>query len=154
MAVSYYDIFRQRAGQANQLNPWNDAQIDTYLDQAAVKHSMNFATPWSGFSDVAAIYKYPITLMAALEYWLSQAASYVDKSDIKAGSGGIGKISTTLFDKALRMVGILQDEIQEFSDSLPVEGSGDVFVGTLVRRSKTSGYLVPYATDINGDWVT
>jgi hypothetical protein len=150
--ISYYDVFRQRAGQVNTLNPWTDAQIDTYLDQAAVKQSRAFATPWSDFSDVSEVYKWPLTIMAAIEYWYGQAASYVDKSDIKAGSGGIGKVSTTLFDKALRMISFLQDELEEYADSLPVEGSGDVFVGTLVKRSKFSGYLVPRAADPRGDW--
>lgn len=150
--INYYDVFRQRAGQINTLNPWTEGQIDTYLDQAAVKQSRSFATPWDSFISVTESYKWPIVIMAAIEYWWAQAASYVDKSDIKAGSGGIGKISTTLFDKALRMITFLQEELEEYADTLPVEGSGDVFVGTLVKRSKMTGYLVPRADDPHGDW--
>lgn len=92
--------------------------------------------------------------MAAIEYWWAQAASYVDKSDVKAGSGGIGKVSTTLFDKAMRMISSLQNEIVEFADSMPVEGSGDIFIGDLVKRSKYSGYLVPREDDVAGDWTS
>src|SRR5665811_1143548 len=113
MAISYFDIFRQRAGQVNAVNPWEDSQIQPYLDQAAYKHTRSFATPWDGFDTVPSAYKWPITLMAAIEYWWAQAASYVDKSDVKAGSGGIGKVSTTLFDKAIRMISVLQEEVQE-----------------------------------------
>lgn len=152
MSISYYDIFRQRAGQSNALNPWSDEQIQPYLDQAAYKHSRIFATPWGEFNSVPLVYAWPITIMAAIEYWWAQAASYVDKSDIKAGSGGVGKVSTTLFDKAMKMISYLQDELSEYADTMPVEGSGDIFVGTLVRRSKTSGYLVPRADDPRGNW--
>jgi hypothetical protein len=90
--------------------------------------------------------------MAAIEYWWAQAANYVSKSDIKSGSGGIAAVSTTLFDKAMRMISNLQDEMVEFADSMPVEGSGDVFIGTLIKRSKQSGYLVPRSDDPLGDW--
>jgi len=152
LSISYYDIFRQRAGQTNTLNPWEDVQIQPYLDQAAFKQTRSFATPWDGFDTVPTRYKWPITLMAAIEYWWSQAASYVDKSDVKAGSGGIGKVSTTLFDKALRMISALQTELEEYAGDLPDEGAGDIFVGTLVRRSKITGYLVPRADDYRGDW--
>lgn len=152
MAISYYDIFRQRAGQANALNPWSDEQIQPYLDQAAYKHSRGFATPWDGFASVPLAYAWPITIMAAIEYWWAQAASYVDKSDIKAGSGGIGKVSTTLFDKAMRMISYLQEELADYADSMPVEGSGDIMMGELVTRSKKTGYLIPREDDPAGDW--
>jgi len=154
MAISYYDIFRQRAGQAGSQQPWADVEVQVYLDQAAVKHSRAFATPWSEFASVPDAYKWPITLMAAIEFWWAQAASYVDKSDIKAGSGGVGKISTTLFDKAMRMISSLQAEIAEFADSMPVEGSGDIFMGDLVKRSKFTGYLVPREDDPAGNWLS
>lgn len=152
MAISYYDIFRQRAGQSNSLNPWDDGQIQIYLDQASYKYSHSLATPWDGFNSVPLVYAWPITIMAAIEYWWAQAASYVAKSDIKAGSGGIGKVSTTLFDKAMKMISYLQEELTEYADSMPVEGSGDVFMGELVIRSKRTGYWVPRADDPAGDW--
>jgi hypothetical protein len=153
MAIDYLTVFKQRIGQMDANSPWSDERITTMLDQAAVKASRSFATPWGEFSDVTEAYKWPIVITAAIEYWWAKAGSYVEKVDIRSGSG-VGKSASDLFDRALRMIRMLEDELEEFSvgGGFPIEGSGDILVGDLVIRSKETGYLVPRSDDVYGDW--
>lgn len=155
MAIDYLTVFKQRIGQMDVNSPWSNERITDMLDQAAVKASRNYATPWSEFSEVTERYKWPITIVAAIEYWWAKAGSYVEKVDIRTGTG-VGKSASDLFDRALRMVRMLEEELAEFSigEGFPIEGSGDILVGDLIIRSKQSGYLVPRADDVYGDWTS
>jgi hypothetical protein len=134
-------------------NPWPDTEIDAYLDQAAALLSINYATPWADFDDVTTKYKYGVTLLAAIEYWWSKVGEYASKFDTQFGqSAGVGQKSESMFSRALRMIEVLKEEISTLD--IVVEGSGDIIVGDLVRRSKFTGYIIPRSDDPNGNWLS
>jgi hypothetical protein len=151
--VDYYDIFRLKIGMYEASTPWSEDKIDALLNPSAYLISRKFATPWDSFATIPERYKYPVVLLAAIDYWWNKAGSFVEKADMSMGGGGIGQISTTMFGKAMEMIRQLQTELEDVNDAL-IEGSGDIILGDLVRRSKVTKNLVPYSTDIQGDWLS
>jgi len=149
MSIDFKDIFKQKTGMFEKEDAWSDEQIEEMFDQAAFKYSCKFATPYT-FDDTPVNIQYAIILMAAIEYWWIKVSSYTDKSDFR--SGGVGKVSTTLFDKAYRMIKELENELDVMG--FAVEGSGDILVGDFVKRSKFSGKLIPRADDPSGNWLS
>ena len=153
MALDYYSIFRQKTGVDSLAVPWDEAAIDSYLAQASYVVSHSYATPWSSFTDVSEKYKYGVVLLAALEYWWKALADSVTKFDISVGGGsGASQKSATVFERIIAIIRMLQVEIEEFA--VLEEGSGDIIVGDFVKRSKFSGYLIPDADDVRGDWLS
>ena len=157
MAIDYINLFVQKTGMYDDATPWSDALITSFLDQAAYKRSRNNATPWADFDSITEEkYKYLIVLVAAYEYWWMKLATFADRADIRAGgSGGIGKLATTLFDRAMQMLKLLEEEIEQYAGSEDIEGSGDILVGDLLIRSKQTGNLIPRSDDPTGrDWLS
>jgi len=152
MAISFYRIFGQKTGVGSYATPYSDAEIDVYLDQATFGLTCTYATPLTDFDSVTVKYQYAITLLAAIEFWWEYLAKTIDKFDQNAGSPGMGQRSSTKFERALIMIERLQDEISDLD--LVKEGSGDIIVGDLVKRSKFTGYVVPRSDDVAGDWLS
>ena len=153
MSIDYHIVFLQKTGLSSVANPMSDTEIDSFLDQASYLVSTKYATPWGNFSSVTEKYKYGVTLLAAIEYWWSKIAEYVNNFDIQFGqSGGMGQRSESRFSRALKMIELLREEISNLD--IVVEGSGDILVGDLIRRSKRTGYLVPREDDYAGNWLS
>jgi hypothetical protein len=57
-----------------------------------------------------------------------------------------------MFDRVMKIISSLQQEIAELD--IVEEGSGDIVVGDLIKRSKYSGYLVPRSDDPKGNWLS
>jgi hypothetical protein len=131
--------------------PWPEDRVERFLDTAAYLVSKDYATPWVDFDSVPPKYQYPVTIFAAIEYWWAKAGEYATKFDMQVG-GNTGQKSSQLFDRAMALIGRLENELGSLG--LIDEGSGDIIVGDLVIRSKHSGYLVPRANDPNGDWLS
>lgn len=154
MAVNFYTIFGQKTGVSAYSTPWSDAEIDNYLDQAAFVVSYSYATPWTDFDSVTSKYQYAVVLLAALEFWWEKLAQSIDKFDQLVNlpnSSFVGQSSSTKFDRALIMIERLKDEIESLQ--IVKEGSGDIIVGDLIKRSKFSGHLIPRSDDTAGDWL-
>lgn len=154
MSINYYEVFRQKTGVDELSTPWSEDQIDVFLDQAAFLVSRNYATPWTSFSDASEKYKYGIALLATLEYWWKQLALSVTKFDIKVGTANseASNKAGTMFDRVMKIISSLQQEIVELD--IVEEGSGDIVVGDLIKRSKYSGYIVPRSDDPKGNWLS
>lgn len=155
MSIDYYDIFLKKIGQYHMATPiYSDEQIGVWLGEAAAVVSRKYSTPWSDFDSVPEAQKYQVTLYAAIEYWWSKQSELVDIGDVHVGASGssIGIKATTKFDRAVRMIALLTEEYDELMEL--TEGSGDITVGDLVRRSKQTGRLVPYAEDPAGNWMS
>jgi hypothetical protein len=153
LAIDYHTVFLQKTGMASVSNPISDTEIDSYLDQAAYLLSSRYATPWGTFTSVTEKYKYGVTLLAAIEYWWGKVAEYVSKFDTQFGqSGGLGQRSESMFTRALRMIESLKEEISQLD--IVVEGSGDILVGDLVRRSKWTGNIVPNDSVATNNWLS
>lgn len=152
MAISFYTIFGQKTGVSSYSTPWDNADIDVYLDQATFGLTCTYATPLTDFDSITVKYQYAVTLLAAIEFWWEYLAKSIDKFDQNIGPQGVGQRSATKFERALIMIERLKDEI----DSLDIvkEGSGDIIVGDLVKRSKFTGYVVPRSDDVAGDWLS
>ncbi len=133
---------------------YSDEQIELWLDEAATLVSRNYATPWASFANVPEVQKYQVTLFAAIEYWWSKQSELVDIGDVHVGASGssVGIRAATKLDRAVRMIALLTEEYDELMEV--TEGSGDITVGDLVRRSKQTGRLVPYAADPAGNWLS
>lgn len=155
--VNYKNIFLQKTGQFEIANPWNDTKVGDFLDSSAIIASTRYATPWGDFDSVPTVYKYPLVLFAAIEYWWAKTAEFVSKYDMQiAGSNMQGtnqQKSSVLFDRAMKMVTVLQGELESIG-GLVSEGSGDFIVGDLVKRSKFTGNIVPRSDDPAGDWLS
>jgi hypothetical protein len=151
MAINYHNLFRKKTAVDKDAHPWTEEEIDDYLDLASYHISYNYATPWIDFDDVTEKYKLPIVLLAAFEYWSGKAAEFVTKFDQSIGSG-VGQRSASMFDRAIRMMGLIQDEISDLD--IVKEGSGDILVGDLIKRSKFTGKLEPRSDDVRGNWLS
>jgi hypothetical protein len=151
--IDYQKIFLQKTGMATSASPMASAEIDSYLDQAAFITSQSYATPWSSFDSVPEKYKYAVTLLAAIEYWWSKVSEYSSKFDSSFVHTNtvMGQKSESMFTRAMQMISALKEEIEEFDLS---EGTGDIIVGDLLRRSKNTGLLVPRADDSAGNWLS
>lgn len=149
--VNYNNIFLQKTGQFESSSPWDDTKIIGFLDNSACLASRTYSTPWADFTTVPAVYQYAITIFAAIEFWWMKAGEYASKFDMQVG-GTTGQKSSQLFDRALQMIAQLQGELTEL-DMLS-EGSGDIIVGDLVRRSKFSGFLVPRVENPLVNWLS
>jgi hypothetical protein len=149
--VNYNNIFLQKTGQLEVNNPWDNTKIDGFLDNAAFIVSRDYATPWIDFGAVPENYKYAVTVFSAIEYWWAKTGENALKYDQTVGMGTT-QTSGTLFDKSIRMIRELNQELESLG--LVDEGSGDIIMGDLVIRSKDTGYLVPRANDPNGDWTS
>jgi hypothetical protein len=149
--VNYNSIFLEKTGQGNVTSPWDNTRINGALDNASYIISRNYATPWSDFDSVPDKYQYAVTMFAAVEYWWAKSGEAATKFDTNVG-GGTGQRSGILFNNALRMISVLQEELGTLG--LVEEGSGDILIGDLVIRSRDTGRLVPYATDVRGNWLS
>jgi len=151
--VNYNHIFLQKTGQFELTNPWDDTKIEGFLDNTAFIISRDYTTPWADFDSVPDEFQYPVTVYAAREYWWFKAGEYASKFDMQVGQGN--QKSTQLFYRALEMIDYLSKELESIAKDMMDTGSaGDVLVGQLVKRSKFSGDLVPYAADPAGSWVS
>lgn len=151
MAINYSNIFLNKTGQMDSSTPWEDTRITTFLDASAFITSRSYATPWGDFDSVPEQHKYAVVLLAALDYWYAKAGEASTKFDVQAG-GQIGQKSSSMFDRALKMISKLEKEFEK--EKLVSEGSGDIIMGDLMKRSKQTGYLVPRAEDTRGDWTS
>jgi hypothetical protein len=149
--VNYSLIFLDKTGQRESPKPWDDTRVLGSLDNSAYLLSRNYSTPWSDFEAVPDTYKYPVTINAAIEYWWAKAGETASKFDTSVG-GGTGQRSGILFNNALRMISVLQEELGTLG--LVQEGSGDILIGDLVIRSRDTGYIVPRADDPAGNWLS
>jgi hypothetical protein len=141
MALNYTNIFLQKTGMMDSKNPWSDERVKQFLDQASYKHSISYETPWDDFDLVGERYKFPLTLLAAIEFWWGKVSLYATENDFQAGGGAnIGGTVESRFSRALRMIEGLQLELEEMME---IDGSGDVIICDLVKRSKQTGYIVP-----------
>jgi hypothetical protein len=152
--VDYNDIFLQKTGQMGSASPWSDTQIDGFLDNAALKVSGNYATPWGTFDSVPDNSRYAITVSAAIDYWWAKAGEAASKFDMSVGGGGATQRVSSMFDRCMQMIAALSAELESMSWAYLPEGSGDIFVGNLLIRSKDSGYLIPRREDPRGDWTS
>lgn len=134
----------------------DDTLIATKLDRAAFTYSRVFATPWSSFTSVPDKYKYPVTLVAAKEFWYGELGKAVTKHDVKMGATGTNttanKTASAVFTRIMQMLKMLEEELDTIN--IDVQGSGDIIVGDLVRRDRNTGRLVPRADDPVANWLT
>jgi hypothetical protein len=152
--VNYNSIFLQKTGQIDSTSPWDDTKIQGFLDITSFLVSRVYATPWGNFESVPSKYQYPITLYAAIEFWWSKAAEYASSFDVQMG-GNSGQKSSQRFDRAIEMIRLLKEELEEVAkDMIDINSSGDILVGDLIKRSKFTGYLVPRTDDPSGDWLS
>ena len=151
--VNYNHIFLEKTGQFDLDNPWDDTRITGHLDTYAYIASNKYSTPWADFDSVPDAYQYAVTIFAAINYWWAKAGEYASKFDVQVG-GNTQQKSSQLFDRALRMIEVLQTELEDLAVLLDDESAGDIIVGDLVKRSKFTGYLVPRAADPAGDWTS
>lgn len=154
MGANYQTIFLKKTGMYNAASSYTEEEINDCLDEAAILVSRNYATPWGSFSEVPEKYKYGVVIFAAIEYWWSVQSSLVEIGDVHVGASGssVGLRVATKFDRAVRMIADLTEEYEEIMDI--VDGSGSILVGDLLRRSKQTGRLVPYADDPKGNWLS
>lgn len=152
--VNYSTIFIQKIGQSSQSTPMVDVDVLSFLDSYSAIASMRYSTPWADFDSVPDSYKYLITIYSAIQYWWSKAAEYTSKFDAQVGgSQGASNRASSMFDRAMQMIVALQEELEALG-GLISQGSGDIIVGDLIRRSKFSGELIPRATDPAGNWLS
>jgi hypothetical protein len=153
--VDYNNIFLEKIGQSDVATPsWDSSRISSYLDTQAFLVSRNYATPWADFNSVPDNYQYPVTLYAAIQYWWGKAGEYASKFDIQVG-GSTQQKSSQLFDRALRLIALLTEELENIAIDMLNEGSPEeIIVGDMVKRSKYTGYLVPRSDDPAGDWTS
>jgi hypothetical protein len=157
VSVEYTDIYKDRTGQSYMATPQeDDATITVKLDRAAFMHSRVFATPWSLFTSVPEKYKYPVTLLAAKEFWYGELSKAVSKHDVKMGATGTNttanKTASSVFTRIMQMIKMLEEELDAIN--IDVQGSGDIIVGDLMRRDRNTGRLVPRADDPVANWLT
>jgi hypothetical protein len=153
--VDYNSIFLDKTGQSNMATPdWDSDRITAFLDARAYIVSREYATPWADFESVPDQYQYPVVIYSAIEYWWLKAGEYLTKFDINvSGGGATGQKSSQLFYRALEMINYLKKELEIVGKTMiDSTGTGDILVGTLIKRSKFTGYLVPRSDDPKGDW--
>lgn len=156
MAINYLDIYRDKTGQSALATPLeDDTAITARLDRAAYMQSRLFATPWANFDSTPDKYKYPVTIMAARQFWFNELGKAVAKFDVKMGATGTNttanKTAGSIFNRISEMLKMLDEELLTLN--IDIQDSGDILVGNLLRRDKFSGRLVPYAEDPVGDWL-
>jgi hypothetical protein len=151
--VNYNNIFLQKTGQFDLTSPWDDTKIEDFLDNTAYIITREYTTPWADFGSVPDKFQYPITVYAAREYWWLKAGEFAGK--FEANVGNVNQKATQLFYRALEMIDYLTKELDSIARNMLDTGdTGDILVGQLVKRSKFSGDLVPYAADPAGDWTS
>lgn len=128
--ASEINQFRRLIGDYNK-DVVDDADLDSYLDDAVAELTADFATPVIDFDILVTQYKPEVILRAAINWWWQRAAELADKHSTSVGQSA--QNVSEKWDRAMEMIRRLETRYMEIQQLYT-----DITFGNISRFSKST----------------